>query len=94
MRTGNTSAFGALFALSALVGPILGQNMGRSRHDRLQSTMRDSLKVVVGYVLVMWLALAFSSSWIANAFQAEGESRGMIVFFCTLWPAALSLTAR
>ena len=76
-------AFAALFALSASVGPILGQNMGANRHDRLQSTLRDSLKVVVGYVLVMWLLLALSSNWIANAFQAEGESREMIVFFCT-----------
>ena len=76
-------AFAALFALSASVGPILGQNMGANRHDRLQSTLRDSLKVVVGYVLVIWLLLALSSNWIANAFQAEGESREMIVFFCT-----------
>ncbi len=75
-------AFVALFALSASVGPILGQNMGANRHDRLQSTMRDSLKVVVVYVLVMWLTLALSSSLIANAFQAEGEARELIVFFC------------
>lgn len=76
-------AFVALFALSASVGPILGQNMGASRHDRLRSTMHDSLKVVVVYVLVIWLILALSSSWIANAFQAKGEARELIVFFCT-----------
>ena len=76
-------AFAALFALSASVGPILGQNMGANRHDRLRSTMRDSLKVVVCYVLVMWLILALSSSWIAHAFQAEGQARDLIIFFCT-----------
>ena len=76
-------AFVALFALSASVGPILGQNMGAGRHDRLRSTMHDSLKVVVVYVLVIWLILALSSSWIANAFQAKGEARELIVFFCT-----------
>ena len=76
-------AFVALFALSASVGPILGQNMGASRHDRLRSTMHDSLKVVVVYVLVIWLILALSSSWIANAFQAKGEAHELIVFFCT-----------
>ena len=76
-------AFVALFALSASVGPILGQNMGARRHDRLRSTMHDSLKVVVVYVLVIWLILALSSSWIANAFQAKGEARELIVFFCT-----------
>ena len=76
-------AFAALFALSASVGPILGQNLGANRHDRLRSTMRDSLKVVVVYVLSVWLLLALGSSWIAGAFNAEGEARALIVFFCT-----------
>lgn len=76
-------AFAALFALSGSVGPILGQNLGANRHDRLRSTMVDSLKVVVGYVLVVWLLLALSSNLIADAFHAEGEARELIVFFCT-----------
>ena len=75
-------AFAALFALSGSVGPILGQNLGANRHDRLHSTMVDSLKMVVGYVLFVWLLLALSSSLIANAFHAEGEARELIVFFC------------
>ena len=76
-------AFAALFALSASVGPILGQNLGANRHDRLRSTMRDSLKVVVVYVLSVWLLLALVSPWIADAFNAEGEARALIIFFCT-----------
>ena len=75
-------AFAALFALSGSIGPILGQNLGANRHDRLHSTMVDSLKVVVGYVLLVWLLLALGSGLIASAFQAEGEARELIVFFC------------
>ncbi len=75
-------AFAALFALSASVGPILGQNLGAQRHDRLRSTMRDSLKVVVVYVLVTWLLLALFSGLIADAFGAAGQGRELIVFFC------------
>ena len=75
-------AFAALFALSGSVGPILGQNLGAGRHDRLRSTMRDSLKVVVGYVLCVWLLLALGGGWIADAFHADGEARALIVFFC------------
>ena len=75
-------AFAALFALSGSVGPILGQNLGAGRHDRLHSTMRDSLKVVVGYVLCVWLLLALGGGWIANVFHADGEARELIVFFC------------
>ncbi len=75
-------AFVALFALSGSVGPILGQNLGASRHDRLRATVRDSLKVVLVYVLGVWLLLAIGSGWIADAFGAQGEARGLIVFFC------------
>ncbi|MDR7148800.1 putative MATE family efflux protein [Hydrogenophaga palleronii] len=75
-------AFVALFALSGSVGPILGQNLGARRHDRLRATVRDSLKVVLVYVTVVWVLLAMASGWIADAFGAAGEARELIVFFC------------
>ena len=75
-------AFAALYALSGAAGPILGQNLGAGRHDRLRSTMMNSLKVVVVYVLVMWLLLAVFSGVIADAFSATGQGRDVIVFFC------------
>ena len=75
-------AFAALFALSASVGPIIGQNLGANRYDRLQSTMRDSLKVVVVYVLAVWLLMAVCSGLIADVFGAVGLGREVIVFFC------------
>ena len=75
-------AFGVLFALSGAVGPILGQNFGAKRYDRLYSTMRDSLTVTVGYVLLVWVLLALFSHQIANAFGAQGQGHDLIVFFC------------
>ena len=75
-------AFAALYGLSSAVGPILGQNLGAARHDRLRSTITDSLKVVVVYVLVIWLLMALFSGVIADAFGATGEARVVIVFFC------------
>ena len=75
-------AFAALYGLSGAVGPIIGQNLGAARYDRLRSTMLDSLKVVVVYVLVMWLLMALFSNMIANAFGATGQGREVIVFFC------------
>ena len=75
-------AFAVLFALSASVGPIIGQNVGAGRYDRLQSTLRDSLKVVVVYVLAVWLLLALCSTLIADVFGATGQGREVIIFFC------------
>lgn len=76
-------AFAVVFALSASVGPILGQNLGALRFDRLRSTMQGSLKLVLVYVLVVWAVLAVSSPFIADAFHAEGIGRDVILFFCT-----------
>jgi putative MATE family efflux protein len=75
-------AFAGLFALSGAVGPILGQNLGAKNFERLHSTMRDSLKFTLIYVLVMWALLALGSQQIANVFGAQGMGHDLIVFFC------------
>lgn len=75
-------AFAGLFALSGAIGPILGQNLGAKRFDRLRSTMRDSLQLTLIYVLVVWFLLAVFSSLIATAFDAHDLGRDVIVFFC------------
>lgn len=75
-------AFGAIFALTGAVGPILGQNFGARRFDRLMSTMRDSLIVTMVYVLAAWGLLALFREEIAGIFSADGEARALVVFFC------------
>lgn len=75
-------AFGVVFALSGAVGPILGQNFGARRYDRLVSTMRDSLIFTSIYVLVVWALLAVLNGPIADLFGAQGLSRQLIAFFC------------
>ena len=75
-------AFVGLFALSGSIGPIIGQNLGAGRHDRLREVMRSSLRVVLVYVLVVWGLLALCSGWISELFGATGQAREVIVFFC------------
>jgi putative MATE family efflux protein len=75
-------AFGALFALSGAVGPILGQNYGARRFDRLVSTMRDSLIFIIIYTLAAWAILALFRNQISDLFGADGAAREVIVFFC------------
>lgn len=75
-------AFGAIFALSGAVGPILGQNYGAKKFDRIVQTMRDSLLLAAIYVLTVWLLLALLRHPIANLFGAEGQARDLIFFFC------------
>jgi putative MATE family efflux protein len=75
-------AFGVIFALSGAVGPILGQNYGARKYDRLVSTMRDSLLFTMIYVLAMWALLAIFSDPISSLFGAREQAHELIVFFC------------
>jgi putative MATE family efflux protein len=74
--------FVALFAASGAVGPILAQNLGARKFDRLRSTMRDALLFVGVYALVVWALMALFAHNIADLFGANGLSRDVIVFFC------------
>ena len=37
--------FGPLFALTGAIGPIIGQNVGAGRYDRVRQSIMDSLKL-------------------------------------------------
>ena len=67
-------AFSALFALSGALGPIIGQNFGAGRIDRVRDTLRDALLLVCGYVLLIWLLLYLGRDWLVVAFGAEGQA--------------------
>lgn len=74
--------FGVIFALSGAVGPILGQNYGARRYDRLNGAMRDSLIFVTVYCLSAWALLALFAGGIADLFGAVGQARELVIFFC------------
>lgn len=75
-------AFGVIFALSGAIGPILGQNYGARRYDRLNTAMRDALIFVTVYCLAIWLLLALFAGPVAGLFGARDEARELVVFFC------------
>lgn len=75
-------AFGAIFALSGAVGPIIGQNYGAEKFDRIRSTMRDSFLLTLIYTLAVWILLALGHTLIIAAFGASEEAAGLVAFFC------------
>ena len=80
-------AFGLVYALTGAVGPILAQNMGAGRPDRVRAALRDSLIFVAIAVTAAWVVLALAQSLIVLAFSAEGETAALIRLFCS-WLAA------
>lgn len=75
-------AFGVVFALSGAVGPIIGQNFGAGRRDRVERTFREALlftAIVVGAVAVVLFLLREP---VARLFEADGVARELIFLFC------------
>jgi putative MATE family efflux protein len=75
-------AFGALFALSGAIGPILSQNLGAKQFDRVRKTLRDGLVVVSVYVACIWGVLIVSRGLITTFFHASPATADYVYFFC------------
>lgn len=75
-------AFGAIYALSGSIGPIVGQNWGAGSLSRMRSAFTLSLVVTFGFTIAAWVVLALLSNWIVALFHAKGEAADLIVLFC------------
>jgi Na+-driven multidrug efflux pump len=80
-------AFGLIYALSGAVGPILAQNAGAGRLDRVRQTLRDSFTFVLATVLAAWTLLALTQDLVVRAFFARGVTAELVHLFCS-WLAA------
>lgn len=83
-------AFGAIYALSGAVGPIIGQNYGARSPQRMRDVFTFSLLTMTAFTGVAWLCLGLLANGIAGLFNAVGEARELIVFFCR-WLSPLFL---
>jgi Na+-driven multidrug efflux pump len=77
-------AFAGLFALAGAIGPVLGQNWGAGRYDRMKQILKDALIFTVVYVGGVWLALALLQVPITLAFNAPPLTAELVRFFCQL----------
>ena len=75
-------AFGGLFALSGAIGPILGQNWGAGRFDRMRRSLRDGIVFTAAYVGAVWLLLVGVRHLLVIAFKATGPGADLLLFFC------------
>jgi putative MATE family efflux protein len=81
-------AFGAIYALSGAIGPIIGQNFGAGSRERMRKSFTQALAVTVGYCLVAWLLLALLADWMIGVFHATGDAAALVRLFC-VWLAPL-----
>lgn len=75
-------AFAGVFALAGAIGPVLGQNWGAHRYDRMKQVLKDSLAITVVYVGSVWLFLILIQVPLTQAFSAQGLTAELVQFFC------------
>ncbi len=75
-------AFCGLFAMSGSIGPILGQNWGAGRFDRMRGVLTQGALVTALYIVVVWLVLALARGPLARAFELTGVAADLFGFFC------------
>lgn len=75
--------FAGVFALSGAVGPILGQNYGAGRFDRMHTAMSSAVIYALGYCVVLCIVLYQVQDWLVVVFSATQESADIIRFFAT-----------
>ncbi|MCF5295617.1 hypothetical protein GIW18_28585, partial [Pseudomonas syringae] len=78
----------AFFALPGALAPVLGQNIGASRDDRVRSAVVFTRRLVVCYGLAVWLVLLLCGGMIADLYQLGDEARAVFMAFC-LWGGGL-----
>ena len=76
-------AFGVIFALSGAVGPVIGQNFGAGRVDRIRRALLDALLLSTGVVLVSAALLFLLQDQIAMAFGASPGASALWGFFAS-----------
>lgn len=75
--------FAVMFALSGVIGPIIGQNAGAAQFDRVRSAFIEGLKFMAGYVLIAAAILYMLQDPLIRSFQAEGVAAELIALFCS-----------
>ncbi len=75
-------AFAGLFALSASIGPIAGQNFGAKKYDRVLETLYSCIKFIAIYSAVACVTMFLLVDVLVWAFRAKAEAEQLIRWFC------------
>ncbi len=76
-------AFALIFALSGAIAPIIGQNYGARKLNRVKQTLCDSLLFNAIYVVLISVVLYLLQNPIINLFNLQGEAADLMRLFCT-----------
>lgn len=76
--------FALVFSLSGAIGPIIGQNFGAGRWDRILRSLSDALMFVTAYCVVVSVLLWWGQDWLIAIFSLEQDAASLVSVFCTI----------
>jgi len=74
------------YALSAVIGPFVGQNLSANRPDRIFRALKQCVIFCLGSGLIIAALLAMLSGWIPTLFSDNGEVTGVATKFMLIVP--------
>lgn len=75
--------FALVFSLSGAVGPIIGQNFGAERWDRINQILRDAMLFTAVYCVGVSLLLWFGQDILIAMFSLTGDAAEIVGIFCS-----------
>lgn len=74
-------SFAVIFALSGAIGPVIGQNFGAGKPDRVRGAFRDGM-IFTGVVVVIVSALLFAARPLLQMlFSLDGQAQALVFLF-------------
>lgn len=80
-----------ILAMSSTLPPLISQNYGAGRLDRIQEAYTMSLRFIMVWQLAIYALLAVTASWIAGLFSSDPEVVGTIQLFIWILPISYGM---
>jgi putative MATE family efflux protein len=74
------------YALSAVIGPFVGQNISGNRPDRIFRALKLCTLFCLGAGLIITVMLALTGEWVAGLFSKNAEVRSVATLFLLVVP--------
>ncbi len=74
--------FSVYFSLTGAAGPMVGQNIGAIKPQRISSIYRTGLTIIAGYTLIIWALSLISLPMIQQFYEAKGISAELLALYC------------
>src|SRR5262245_43778391 len=75
-------AFGAIFALSGAIAPIIGQNLGARQFDRVRAVLHGALRLAALLSATAWLFAALTAPGLVLLITTCGEAAASVCVWC------------